>query len=89
MEGKETEERRPYGRSIRPPIQLCARNFEKPMYPLMVHLCYYCQKQSSKKDFFETNNGRWYVNIHLCPRCVEYNRASQEAGRDVLRRHSQ
>jgi len=83
-----SEERKPYGSSIRPPIELCARNFERPMYPLTVHLCYFCQKQSSERDFFETNTGRWYINIQLCPRCTEYNRASQEAARQVLQRYS-
>jgi hypothetical protein len=78
------EEKKPYGRSIRPPIELCARNLERPMYPLMIHLCYFCQKASSERDFFETNAGRWYANIQMCPRCCEYNRASQEAGARVI-----
>jgi len=42
-----------YGRTIRPPIELFARNLERPMYPLMIHLCFFCQKQSSEKDVFE------------------------------------
>jgi len=79
-----SEERKPYGRTIRPPIELCARNFERPMYPL----CYFCQKQSCSRDFFETNSGRLYVTIQLCPRCAEYNRASQEVARVVLQRYA-
>ena len=82
------EETKPYGRSIRPSIEICGRNLERPMYPLMIQLCYFCQKASSEKDFFETNTGKWYLHIQLCPRCVEYNRASQEAGTRVLKRYT-
>jgi hypothetical protein len=82
------EEKKPYGRSIRPPIEICGRNFDRPMYPLLLQLCYYCQKNSSKRDFFETNSGKWFLNIQLCPRCSEYNRASQEAGIRVLQRYA-
>lgn len=81
------EEKKPYGRSIRAPIELCSRNLERPMFPLMIHLCFYCQKNSSEKDFFETNSGKWYLNIQMCPRCCEYNRASQEAGNAVIKRY--
>lgn len=82
------EEKKPYGRSIRPAIELFARNLERPMYPLMIHLCYFCQKASSEKDFFETNSGKWYLHVQLCPRCSEFNRASQEAGTKVLKRYA-
>lgn len=82
------EERRPYGRSIKPAIELCARNFDRPMYQLMLHLCYNCQKYSSEKDFFETNSGRWHINIQMCPRCCEFNRACQEAAKNVLIRYA-
>jgi len=58
------------------------------MYPLMIHLCFFCQKQSSEKDIFETNAGRIYLHIQLYPRCVEYNRSSQEAGREVLQKYA-
>ena len=77
-------EHKPYGRSIRPPIEVCARNLERAMYPLMLQLCYYCQKSSSERDVFETNSGKIFFNIQLCARCVEYNRASQQAGTRVL-----
>jgi len=83
------EERKPYGRSIKPPIELCDRNFMRSMYPLMVHLCYYCQKASSERDFFETNSGRLYIHIQMCPRCFEFNRASQEAAKDVLKKYAE
>jgi len=82
------EERKPYGRTIRPPIELFAINLERPMYPLMIHLCFFCQKQSSEKDVFETNVGRIYLHVQLCSRCVEYNRSSQEAGREVLQKYA-
>jgi hypothetical protein len=81
------EEKKPYGRSIRSPIELCGRNLERPMYPLMIHLCYFCQKTSSEKECFETNSGRWYFNVQMCPRCCEFNRASQEAGNMVIKRY--
>jgi phage FluMu protein Com len=83
------EERKPYGRSVRPIVELCARNLSRPMYPLMIHLCYFCQKASSERDFFETNGGRVYIHIQMCPRCTEFNRASQEAAKDVLRKYAE
>lgn len=82
------EEKKPYGRNIRPPIEICGRNFERPMYPLLIQLCYFCQKASSEKNCFETNSGRLYFNIQMCPKCGEYNRASQEAGIRVLQRYA-
>lgn len=81
------EEKKPYGRTMRPPIELCGRNLERPMYPLMIHLCYFCQKNSSEKDVFETNSGKWYFNVQMCPRCCEYNRAMQEAGNAVIKKY--
>jgi len=75
----------PYGRSIQAPILLCARNMERPMYPLMVELCYNCQKNSSERSCFETNTGKWLFTIAMCPLCCEYNRVVQEAGNAVLK----
>lgn len=83
------EEKKPYGRSIRPPVELCGRNLERPMYQIMLQLCFYCQRASSERDVFETNGGRWYMNVQLCPRCAEYNRATQEAGNRVLKRYAE
>lgn len=82
------EERKPYGRTIRPPLELCVRNLERPMYPLMIHLCFYCQKGTSERDFFETNSGRLYFHVQMCARCAEFNRASQEAAREILRKYA-
>lgn len=81
------EDRRPFGRSIKPPVELCARNLPRPMYPLMIELCYFCQKSSSDRDCFVTDSGRVFFSVQLCPKCVEYNRAVQEAGCVVLNRH--
>ena len=75
------------GKLIHAPMEICGRNFERPMYPLTLNLCFYCQKNSSERQIFETATGRWYIQIILCPRCVELNKASQEAGRQVLRNH--
>lgn len=75
------------GTLIKSPLQICARNLDKPMYPLILNLCYYCQKNSSEKDIFETASGRWYIQIILCSKCVEFNIASQEAGRKILQKH--
>jgi len=75
------------GRKIHPPIDLCARNFERPMYSTLLYMCYYCQKHNCERDFYETNAGRWYIQIQLCKKCAEFNRASQEAGREVLLRY--
>ena len=81
------EERRPFGRSINPPIELCARNLPRPMYPLMIELCYFCQKSSSERDCFITDSGKLFFSVQMCPKCVEYNRAVQEAGCVILQRH--
>lgn len=81
------EEKKPYGRSIKSPLELFGRNLERPMYPTMLQLCYYCQKSSADRDAFETNSGRWYFTIQMCPPCFEFNRASQEAGNGVIKRY--
>lgn len=76
-----------YGRSIRPPIELCSRNFDRPMYPLTIQLCYFCQKSTCERDCFVTSSGKMYFSVQLCPRCIEYNKAIQETGSTVLKRH--
>jgi len=74
------------GKSIKPPIQLCSRNMPRPMYPLTIQLCYFCQKGSSEKDCFITEYGKVYFSVQVCPNCLEYNKAMQEAGSEVLNR---
>src|SRR3569832_1744065 len=64
----------PYGRSIQAPILLCARNMEKTMYPLMVELCYNCQKNSSERSCFETNTGKWLLTKTKKPQKNKKNR---------------
>jgi len=35
----------PYGRNIKPPIEICSRKLENnPMYPLMLYLCFSARK---------------------------------------------
>lgn len=75
-----------FGKSIKSPIELCSRNLPRPMYPLMIHLCYFCQKTSSEKDCFKTHSGKLIFSIQLCQKCVEYNIMTQEAGLAVLNR---
>jgi hypothetical protein len=72
------------GQKMKLPFELCSRNLERPMYPLMVYMCFFCQKTSSERECFETSNGRIYLTIPLCARCVQYNKISQEAGRQWL-----
>lgn len=78
-----------FGRSIRPPIEICARNLPRPMYPLMIQLCYFCQKSSSERDCYMTDSGKVYFSIQMCRNCYEYNSVTQEAGRIVLNRHNE
>lgn len=68
------------GQRIKSPFDLCTR----PMYPMVVYMCFYCQKRCSERECFQYPSGKTYFSIPLCSRCVEYNRASQEAGRTVL-----
>lgn len=79
--------KKPYGRNVPPPVELCARNLPRPMYNLMVTLCYFCQRSSSERDCFIMDSGRAYFSVQMCSKCLEYNKASQEAGSAVLRRH--
>jgi hypothetical protein len=83
----DSNERHVFGRSIRQPIVLCSRNFDRPMYPLTVQLCYFCQKSTAERDCFVTDSGTFYFSMHMCSRCMEYNKSIQEAGSIVLRRH--
>jgi hypothetical protein len=73
-------------KKIKAPIELCARNMPRPMYPLMIQLCYFCQKNSSEKECLQNNNGQTYFMIKMCPKCMEYNKALQEAGKSVLQK---
>lgn len=71
-------------RSIKPPIELFARNLPRPMYSFMIQLCYYCQKCNSERDCFATNSGKLYFTVKMCKNCSEYNKIVQEAGFSVL-----
>lgn len=80
-------DRHAFGRNIKQPIVLCSRNFERPMYPLTVQLCYFCQKSTGERDCFVSDSGKFYFSLQMCSRCMEYNKAIQEAGSIVLKRH--
>ena len=80
----DTAENKPTGRIIRSPIELCSRNLLRPMYPLMIYLCYFCQKNSSEKDCFKTGSGRLLFSIQLCKNCVEFNSSIQDTACQVL-----
>lgn len=84
----DTVERLPFGRNVKQPIVLCSRNYERPMYPLTVQLCYFCQKSTAERDCFVTDSGKFYFSVQMCPRCMEFNKAIQDAGSIVLKRHS-
>lgn len=77
-----------YGQVVKTPLRICGHNLQKPMFPLIIHFCYYCQKSSSERDVFQTNSGKIFLNVQLCHKCVEYNIASQEAGDRVLNHYN-
>jgi len=73
---------------LKSPLELCSRNFPKPMYQLMIHLCYMCQKLSTERDCFEAGiSGKTYFNIQMCVMCMDYNQAMQAAGKKVLEQY--
>ena len=85
----ETTENTTTGRSIRPLIELCSRNLPRPMYPLMIHLCYFCQKNNSEKDCFKTGSGKLIFTIHICKKCVDFNLSIQETAFHVLHKQNE
>lgn len=69
------------GQKVKVPFELCSKNLERSMYPLIVYACYYCQKTSSERESFQSPSGKMFISIPLCSKCVEFNRLSQESGR--------
>jgi hypothetical protein len=81
--------KKPQGKNMKPTIELCARNLPKPMYHLMLELCYFCQKNSSDRDCFLSDSGKMYFSVQLCKKCVQYNTAIQETARCILNKQLQ